>query len=68
MPMPVLTMAEIRAKILRDIQNADPERDIGPDSDAFIRATSVASAAEGLYQYQAWAARQISLTRPTWIF
>ncbi|RMC99887.1 baseplate J/gp47 family protein [Aquitalea palustris] len=59
MAYPLLTMAQIRADMLRDIRNLLPEADTGPDSDYFIRATSVASAVEGLYQHQAWMVRQI---------
>jgi hypothetical protein len=43
MAYPLLTMAQIRADMLRDIRNLLPEADVGPDSDYFIRASSVAS-------------------------
>lgn len=59
MAYPLLSMAQIRADMLRDIRNLLPEADVGPDSDHFVRATSVASAVEGLYQHQAWMVRQI---------
>lgn len=59
MAYPLLTMTQIRADMLRDIRNLRPEADVGPDSDYFIRASSVASAVEGLYQHQAWMVRQI---------
>lgn len=49
----------IRSDILRDIQNLNPDADITEDSDNWIRATSVASVATGLYQHQAWIVRQI---------
>lgn len=55
----VPTFAKIRDDILRDIANFFPEADIGPDSDYFARASSVASAVEGLYQHQSWTVRQI---------
>lgn len=55
----VLTFEQIRANLLRDLANLRPELDVGPDSDYFVRATSVASAVEGLYQHQQWIARQI---------
>lgn len=59
MPFIVPTFASIRDALLRDIQNQLPDADTGPDSDFFIRATSVASTVEGLYQHQAWITRQI---------
>lgn len=59
MPATVLTLDQIRANLLRDIKNLRPEADVGSDSDYFVRASSVASAVEGLYAHQAWIARQI---------
>lgn len=59
MPATVLTLADVRDAILRDIRNLRPEADIGSDSDYFVRASSVASAVEGLYQHQLWMVRQI---------
>lgn len=59
MPFTVPAFAKIRDDLLRDLKNQLPDADIGPDSDYFIRATSVASAVEGLYQHQAWIVRQI---------
>ncbi|ECM1814054.1 baseplate J/gp47 family protein [Salmonella enterica subsp. enterica serovar Newport] len=50
---------KIRANLLRDLKNQLPDADITPDSDYFVRASSVASVAEGLYQHQAWVVRQI---------
>lgn len=54
-------MATIRERQLRDIRNQLPDEDIdtGSDSDHFVRASAVASVAEGLYQHQAWIVRQI---------
>ncbi|EKS7778636.1 baseplate J/gp47 family protein [Edwardsiella piscicida] len=54
-------MATIRDRLLRDIRNLLPGEtvDTGPDSDLFVRASAVASVAEGLYQHQAWIVRQI---------
>lgn len=49
----------IRDAILRDIRNLLPAADVTPDSDNYVRASSVAAAAEGLYQHQAWLFRQI---------
>ncbi|KWF84974.1 phage tail protein [Burkholderia cepacia] len=59
MPAPTLLAADIRDTLLRDIQNLRPEADIGNDSDYFVRASSVGSAVEGLYQHQLWVAKQI---------
>lgn len=50
---------KIRADLLRDLKNQLPDADTAPDSDYFVRASSVASVAEGLYQHQAWVVRQI---------
>ncbi|EHE8376125.1 baseplate J/gp47 family protein [Salmonella enterica] len=50
---------KIRADLLRDLKNQLPDADTGPDSDFYVRASSVASVAEGLYQHQAWVVRQI---------
>ncbi|EDM7394415.1 baseplate J/gp47 family protein [Salmonella enterica] len=50
---------KIRDDLLRDLKNQLPDVDTGPDSDYFVRASSVASVAEGLYQHQAWVVRQI---------
>ncbi|HFZ7942849.1 TPA: baseplate J/gp47 family protein [Salmonella enterica subsp. enterica serovar Birkenhead] len=50
---------KIRADLLRDLKNQLPDADTGPDSDYYVRASSVASVAEGLYQHQAWVVRQI---------
>lgn len=55
----VPSFASIRDDILRDIRSLLPDADVGPDSDHFIRATSVASAVEGLYEHQAWLVKQI---------
>ncbi|WP_375591708.1 baseplate J/gp47 family protein [Chitiniphilus eburneus] len=59
MPFNPPPFADIRAALLRDLQNQLPQADIGPDSDYYVRASSVASAVEGLYQHQAWIVRQI---------
>lgn len=59
MAFSVPAFAKIRDDLLRDIKNQLPDADTGPDSDYFIRASSVASAVEGLYQHQAWIVRQI---------
>lgn len=59
MPFPVPAFSQIRGNLLRDIKNYRPDADVTTDSDFYVRATSVASAAEGLYQHQAWMVRQI---------
>lgn len=59
MPVAVKSMSQVRDELLRDIKNLQPEADASVDSDYWIRATSVASAIEGLYEYQAWQTRQI---------
>lgn len=59
MPFPVPALVSIRSDLLRDIKSFLPDADVGPDSDFYIRATSVASAIEGLYEHQAWLVKQI---------
>lgn len=59
MPVAILTLDQIRDNILREIRNQRPDAHVGRDSDYFVRASSVASAVEGLYAHQAWIARQI---------
>lgn len=59
MPYSVPDFASIRTDLLRDLANQRPELDLGPDSDYFVRATSVASVAEGIYKHQQWITRQI---------
>lgn len=59
MPYKTPDFTAIRERILRDIRNLDADAHIDVDSDNFIRASATASAAEGLYDYQHWMARQI---------
>lgn len=61
MPFVTKTTAQIRDELLRDIKNQLQLTDdkLGEDSDWFVRASSVASVAEGLYQHQGWIVRQI---------
>lgn len=59
MPHIIPSVSDIRDTILRDIKNLRPDDDTGPDSDYFVRASSVASAVRGTYQDQQWIARQI---------
>ncbi len=53
------SFAQIRADYLRDLKNLDATAHTDIDSDNFIRASAVASAADGIYQHQNWIARQI---------
>ena len=61
MPFITKNAAQIRTDMLRDIKNLLqlPDDKLGPDSDWYVRASSVASVAEGLYQHQGWIVRQI---------
>lgn len=59
MPFITPTFEEIRSDILRDIRNLNADADTGVDSDYFVRASSVASVATGIYQHQGWIVRQI---------
>ncbi|CNK22247.1 baseplate J family protein [Yersinia frederiksenii] len=59
MPHITPTVEAIRDTLLRDIRNLLPDADISPDSDYYIRASSVASCAGGIYQDQGWIVRQI---------
>lgn len=59
MTYPVQTYEQIRDAILRDLVNQNPQAVVGADSDFRLRANATAAAIEGLYQYQAWTARQI---------
>ncbi|HDL8234146.1 TPA: baseplate J/gp47 family protein [Yersinia enterocolitica] len=59
MPFITPTFEEIRSDILRDISNLNTKADTGVDSDYYVRASSVASVAVGLYQYHGWTVRQI---------
>lgn len=59
MPYTVPTFDEIRQRQLRDARNLDATAHIDADSDLYIRASSTASAVEGLYAFQAWQTRQL---------
>lgn len=54
----VPTLEEIRASILRDYQTYYPNADTSEDSDAYARASSLASCAEGIYAHQKWLIKQ----------
>lgn len=53
------TQPEIKADILRDIQNLQPAASVGDDSDFNVRASATSAAVEGLYEHQKWIVRQI---------
>ena len=53
------TFEAIRTDYLRDVRNLCETADITPDSDNFVRACGVSSAADGLYHHQLWISRQI---------
>lgn len=59
MPYTIPDFATIRERMLRDARNLDPTAPADGDSDLFVRSSCVASAVEGLYDYQAWLARQL---------
>ncbi|HEB2006326.1 TPA: baseplate J/gp47 family protein [Yersinia enterocolitica] len=59
MPHITPTVEAVRDNILRDIRNLLADADISQDSDYFIRASSMASCAAGIYQDQGWIVRQI---------
>ncbi|WP_432341090.1 baseplate J/gp47 family protein [Yersinia enterocolitica] len=59
MPHITPTVEVIRSNILRDIRNLLADADISENSDYYIRASTVASCAGGIYQDQGWIVRQI---------
>jgi uncharacterized phage protein gp47/JayE len=59
MSFPVPAFENVRDGILRDILNQNDKAVTGADSDYRVRANATAAAVEGLYQHQAWIARQI---------
>jgi len=59
MPFVLPQYDAIKTAILRDIVNLLPDAAVGADSDYNVRAAALASCAEGLYQHQAWAMRQV---------
>jgi uncharacterized phage protein gp47/JayE len=58
MSLPIPTLEEIRARILTEWRNQDNQITVAPDSDNFIRASGMASAILGLYQFAAWGINQ----------
>ena len=59
MPYIIPTFDEIRTRQLRDVRALDADAPADADSDHYVRASATASAVSGLYDYQAWQARQI---------
>lgn len=63
MAYPVKDYRQIKADILRDIQNLtrgwQQQPYTGDDSDYAVRAAATGNAVEGLYQHQQWIARQL---------
>lgn len=57
----IKTADQIRDGMLRDISNQNPQAAIGSDSDFRLRSNATAAAIEGLYQHQAWIARQMMI-------
>lgn len=58
MAYPVPTFEQIRSRYLQAVVNQWPDAAIGPDSDHFVRATSIAAVVEGMYAHQVWVYRQ----------
>lgn len=58
MSFPIPTFEQIRTSILTDWRNQDHQVTIAADSDNFIRASGIASAILGLYQFAAWGINQ----------
>lgn len=59
MSYPVPSLDQIRNRYLMTLQNQNPDFDISVDSDHYVRATAIASVAEGLYQFILYVFRQI---------
>lgn len=58
MSYPLPTLDQIRDAILTDWRNSDALVDVSVDSDNHIRASGIASAVLGLYQFAAWGINQ----------
>jgi uncharacterized phage protein gp47/JayE len=58
MAYPLPTLEQIRDAILTDWRNSDSLVDVTVDSDNYIRASGIASAIVGLYQFQSWGINQ----------
>ena len=53
-----LTLEQIRANYLRDLQNQNPAAHVHTGSDNHVQATAIAAVGEGQYQHQEWILRQ----------
>jgi len=58
MPYPIKSLEKVRSDILADWRNEDDEVTVDADSDNYVRATGIASAIVGLYQYVKWGINQ----------
>lgn len=58
MSYPMPTLEQVRDAILGDWRNQDAQVTVSPDSDNYIRASGIASAIAGLYQFAAWGINQ----------
>ena len=58
MAYPIPTLEQIRAAILTDWRNQDNQVAVAVDSDNYIRASGIASAITGLYQFASWGINQ----------
>ena len=59
MSYPVPSFDELRNIYLRTLQNINPDFDIAPDSDNFVRASASAAVGENILVYATWVFRQI---------
>jgi uncharacterized phage protein gp47/JayE len=58
MSYPIPTLEQVRAAILTDWRNQDNLVTVANDSDNYIRASGIASAITGLYQFASWGINQ----------
>lgn len=58
MAYPIPTVEQVRDAILTDWRNQDNLVSVAVDSDNYIRATGIASAITGLYQFASWGINQ----------
>ena len=59
MAYPIPSFDELRNIYLRTLQNINPNFDIAPDSDNFVRASASAAVGENILAYATWVFRQI---------
>lgn len=58
MSYPIPTLEQVRTAILTDWRNQDNQVTVAVDSDNYIRASGIASAITGLYQFASWGINQ----------